>query len=621
MLVIFWVLLNVAILMTFDILSFGLKRTGWVRFSSTFFLFYCQIIATEFMLGLVSLLNSFDLSFLNIIITSCLIYYLQRKFGSNIFKKYLINIRQIFRNAIKDIKSNPLFLILLSIAFILLAWIIFLGIIFPAIDWDGNSYHQTFIGYAIQNHNFYDIPTSLKWLAGYPKGGEFIELWNVMIINNDTFVDLVQIPFLLLGIYSLYEVSKKLGVNRQNAKFTALLYLFLPIVINQLKTTYIDVMLCSLMFAGLAMVLKEKLNKLDLLIVGIIFSLIISLKFTGILFIIILTPLLIWNLHKNINKKIININKYYFNKLIIVFLPILFGLYWYVKNLILYNNPMYPFGLKVMGLTIFPGKTFQDLAADAALTVTSLPKGCLNRIWFVWTEQKDWYGCLYNYDANFTGFGPIWFVILIPAIVIAIVIAIRKRNYLYMIISALIIAILSIYPSNYYSRYTMFIVAIGIFSLGIVLSEINNKVSNFVKLITIIIAVIVFATNFTLCNFAPGMVKNQFQSLMAGNSRSLAYKNAIGESYLFLQNKIKSKEVVVYDSSPYFIYALWKPDYSNVVTYIKADTKEKWQEKAKRERVRYLFTLIGSSEHKWFKDDIAIKSIYKDSMYEIFQLY
>jgi hypothetical protein len=398
-------LLSLYMLLAIDVLSFSLHRSGWSRFVSTFLLFIAQIVTTEFLLGLFSALGGYSLVVL-------------------------------IASGWDELRKDPLSLTVVVLALGFLCWIVFLGIIFPSIDYDGNAYHLTFIGNLIQNHTFFDAPSSSLWVTGYPKGGEFIQAWSALVLHNDMFTDLTQVPFLLLAVYALYEVATLVGASKKQARFAALLFTFLPIVLNQLKTTYVDVMLCSVFFAGLAMVARKRLGKLDLVLVGIIFSLLIAIKSTGLLFVIALVPLLLRGLYASYGKNLTG----YIRPLLLVFAPTLFGLYWYVKDWVLYGSPLYPFGLKVAGITLFHGKNFQA-SVDTALQATALPHGCLPRIWFVWTEQKDWFGCLYNYDTNYAGLGPIWFIILIPAVIVSVYFAFKKRNSLYLWITASVIGL------------------------------------------------------------------------------------------------------------------------------------------------------------------------------------
>lgn len=252
-----WWVLSGLILVTIDLIVFRLGRKGWKRFVTTFLLFCCQIIVSQFILGLFRVLTSSSLVILNLITSLYLIATMYKSSGVETFRKYFLSLRQGLKSGGRNLRDDPLFTTLLILALLLGIWILFLGIIFPATDFDGNSYHLTFIAYTIQNHTFFDAPTSLTWLTGYPKGGEFIQMWTVLIPKSDVFVDLAQLPFLGLAVFSLNELALRLGISKRNARFAAILFVFLPIVINQLKTTYVDVMLSSLFFTSLAMVVQK----------------------------------------------------------------------------------------------------------------------------------------------------------------------------------------------------------------------------------------------------------------------------------------------------------------------------------------------------------------------------
>lgn len=607
-------LLSLYMLIVIDIFSFSLDRTGWRRFASTFLLFYGQIILTEFALGLCSLLYGWILILLNAGITTGTAYWLYRKHGKALFNRYDANLRKSVANGIRRALKDPFWFAILVLTLICVLWIIFLGIIFPATDFDGNSYHLTYVGYLIQNHNIFDASTSLGWLTGYPKGGEFIEAWSVIIAHKDTFADLSQIPFLLLGVYALYEAAVTLGSDKRHARFAALLYAFVPVVLNQLKTTYVDVMLCSLFIAGLAMIIRRKLSKLDLVLIGIIFSLVLSIKSSGLLFIIVFMPLLIWNLYQDRGRAI----KKYMQPALLIVGPMTFGLYWYIKNLILYHSPLYPFGYKVGNTTIFPGIDLKKFIDGALTTLTSLPHGSLQRIWFVWTEQKDWFGCMYNYDTDYAGLGPVWFIVLIPAVIISIYFAVKKRNHLLLAVMATVIGLFIVYPTDYYSRYTMFIVSIGVIALGFALSNIGKVTARVIKLLALLLALYVIGTNYTLCNFAPVVVADQLKSILHGSERGIIYQNIPGQAFVVLEERIKPGQTVIYDSSPYFIYPLWTPNFSDKVLYLPDKTATAWYQNIAKKHVSYIFTTINSRENKWAEGHY--KAIYKDAMYEIFQV-
>ena len=604
-------------LVVIDMLSYLLKRSGWARFVSTSLFFFSQIIATEFLLGIFSVLTSLNLVIFNILVTIAILSLLGRKFGKDRLRKYFSDLKSSVIQIKKLLLSDPLFLALVTLAVLFVGWVIFLGIIFPATDFDGNSYHLTFVANVIQNHSFFDVPTSLTWLNGYPKGGEFIQMWSVIIARNDMFSDLAQVPFMILGVYALYDISLRVGASKRNARFASVLFIFLPIVLNQLKTTYVDVMLSTLFFAAVAIVIKKKLEKIDYVLIGIIYSLLIAVKSTGFLFVAATVPLLFWNIYNNRSKKSGSFVSNYIKPALLMVGPTAFGLYWYVKNFVSYDTPIYPFGFKLLGKSIFPGQTFQEFAASA-VNQTALPNGCAQRIWFVWTEQKDWFGCFYNYDSNYTGFGPIWFIVLLPAIALALYVAIKKRNYLFLAISASFAALFAIYPANYYSRYTIFITGVGILALAITLTYIHEITAKFVKVLSVILAVSVIGTNFVLCNYTPLVIKAQLKSLKHGSQRGLIYNNNPGLAYVTLENEVQKDDVVAYDSKPYFIYPLWKADFSNDVIFVTAQNDTEWYKNLNEKSVDYVFTVVYSKENKWAEE--KLKTIYKDEMYEVFQV-
>ena len=619
LLIILCVALSVLMLLSADMLSVHLRRTGWSRFISTFLFLYSQIIITEFLLGLISALYNYSLFALNLAISAIILTILYKKSSGELFKNYRAKTQRSYTLIRNNICEDPLWSVLLFLGILFVLWIVFLGIVFPALDFDGNSYHLTFIANVIQNHNFFDPPTSLTWLAGYPKGGEFIQMWSALITHNDIFTDLAQIPFMILGVYALYEVSVTLEANKKHARFSALLFLFVPVVLNQLKTTYVDVMLCSLFFASLAMLVKNKLDKLDLLLVGTLFSLTISVKSTGFLFVLVVLPLLFWRIYDNRIKKSASIIKNYINPLLVVITPAAFGLYWYVKNFVQYGSPIYPFGFKMLGRSVFPGQTFQDFAASAVDGLASLPHGCAQRIWFVWTEQKDWFGCMYNYDTNYAGLGPIWFIILIPAIILSIYFGIKKRNYILLTISLTISVLFVIYPSNYYSRYTMFVISLVVISYSIVLTCMNRIVVSIIKVFTLFLVISVIATNFVLCNYPPRLIVSQLKSLRSGFGRGSVYSIIPGRAFVFIEQTVLPNEVVAYSSKPYFIYPLWRPDFSNKVIFVPADAENEWYKGISKARVKYVFTTVYSKENQWAKRKLS--SLYKDETYEVFKVY
>lgn len=190
-------------------------------------------------------------------------------------------------------------------------------------------------------------------------------------------------------------------------------------------------------------------------------------------------------------------------------------------------------------------------------------------------------------------------------------------------LSATFLGLFLVYPLNYYSRYTLFITGLGIIAFSLVLTYVSGRTRVLVKIIAVQLALLVVATNFVLCNFTPRAVRDQLvslkSSLKSGSPRGAIYNNIPGRAFSFAQERTQKDEVIAYDSKPFFIYPLWKPDFSNKVIYVPADSENDWYNKLRTNNVRYVLTTPNSQERQWAKD--KLKNIYKDEYYEIHQVY
>src|SRR5216683_1654984 len=145
MLFILWALLSVFIVFCLDLFSFTASRTGWRRFVGTFVLFYAQVIFSEFAVGLLGQLTGLNLVVVNLLISGALLLYLHHRHGPPIYRQYLASIRRFINSWVQSIRGDHLFIALLALAVAISGWVLLLGILLPVTDFDGNSYHMTFI--------------------------------------------------------------------------------------------------------------------------------------------------------------------------------------------------------------------------------------------------------------------------------------------------------------------------------------------------------------------------------------------------------------------------------------------------------------------------------------------
>ena len=628
-------LLALALLLTFfmftalDILSFSLKRSGWQRFLTSSLLLIAQIISTEFMLGAIFALYSYSLAICNIVISAGIIFILYKKHGVRLFNRYIKNIL-IIPSMLKNFARQDMILATMYVfAGGFLVWILFLGLIFPALDWDGNAYHLTYAANMVQSHAIFDQPTNLVWVPAYPKGAEFIQAWTILLAHTDWLVDLTQVPFMILGVIALYGIAVSVGVSKKNARYTSLLFFFVPSALNQLTTAYIDVMLATTFFAVLALILQKTYTKIDYLLIGIAFSFLISLKASGIFMVAALLTFLLIHLYREYGVRI----RYYFIPAILVVSPMFFGLYWYIKNLVLYGSPIYPFGYEIAGKQLFGGVDYEKWSSGIS---ANMPDNNFARWWHTWSEHApnpEYF--VYNYDSSYFGLGPIWFVILVPAIILTTVLAIKKQKYYILATFLFLFALLWIFPVNFSPRYTLFIFAAGVIGLGFVLDNIKRASEYLAKTSVLVMAVFTLSINFMLWSYPPAVVANQIKSIYSGQGQhgpTTLFPLNFGPAYALMHNTVQKDETIVYTSG-HWIYPLWNDQFSNDVIFIEAQNEEDWYKQVKANGADYVFTAteptaadyVFAHENPKHRENVWAKKrftnvIYKDAAYEVYKV-
>ena len=163
------------------------------RLLGTFVLGFGQIILTELLLGISGGLHAWLLFVLNTIISLILIY------KNQVWHEAWHNMSERWQ-AFNHQKRSKFFWAGLGIFLVGVAWIVFIGLIFPPHDWDGLAYHLGWVGYVMQTNSIHNFNAGLIWVDAYPKNIELSFLWNTIFLRNGLFVDLSQLVFGLAAL-------------------------------------------------------------------------------------------------------------------------------------------------------------------------------------------------------------------------------------------------------------------------------------------------------------------------------------------------------------------------------------------------------------------------------------
>ena len=257
-------------------------------------------------------------------------------------------------NFVPDILSK---LIATALACILFTTLI-IALNTPTVAWDSLLYHFLFPSLWVQNHGFADklLPAPLESYSHFPFNGEIFSSWLLLIFHGGNVVSIgnfFAFSTLLVGLYSL---AREVKLSVQYSVLFSLLISFTGMPFSQIRSGYVDLpvlawMICTLLY-GIRYFRYKDFSSLVFLLLS--YSLALGAKLTAAPFSIFILILLFKN-RPNFNLKTS-----------IAFIASSFiGGFWYIKNLIETKNPIYPFGVSILGQNIFEPSGYKKAVMKA----------------------------------------------------------------------------------------------------------------------------------------------------------------------------------------------------------------------------------------------------------------
>jgi len=340
-------LLNSALLINAFLISSRFFPASRNEFSSfltySFFFYLVQIVGYQILLGILGLLSAVWLSALVYATVITLVGFYGRDFLNN-WKPFKISIR-------------PLILILFSFIFVFGIVEFFNALIQPVWEKDSIAYHLPFVQYFISKGSILDVIFAAYRgpIGYYPSSGELYTAWYILPAGGDFLANIQNIILFIIGGICSFDLAKKLGISKQTAIFVPAVFLQIPIILIQIGAPYNDLFF-TIAFAYIIYFIIEYINSKNLLYIlpiSFAFGLFVGTKFLGVTygifpFIILLITLII-NFKR---QKILKLLKYTGFGIVCF---ILTGGFWYIRNLYLTGNPIFPSELKFFGKTFLQG--------------------------------------------------------------------------------------------------------------------------------------------------------------------------------------------------------------------------------------------------------------------------
>ncbi|GBE06103.1 hypothetical protein BMS3Abin10_01747 [bacterium BMS3Abin10] len=641
--------LNIAMYISVNLLLFSswyillYKKKNYLSFADrligAFVLGLTQIIATEMLLGVVfKKLFAVPLFLSNIFISSSILIFvlLQEKMGTKIYPAGK-NISNRVSHEIKDetvrifgiIKRDRILFCIFCLFITVFFWLIFLAYLFPSYGWDALWYHLPIVGNILQRGAIEEEAVSFSinlFINIFPKNIELFFLWNTIFLNSDIIMDMSQLFFTITGVLTIYSIAVKLKIKEEYAIYSSLLFFFTPVIILQSTMNYVDIAVSVLFLIAINFLMRDDREKrtTPVLLSGLATGILLGSKGSGPIFLIVLSAAILIheltgyfnlvkprsNLSSNIPDKKCR-NGFVKDSLItymVNFMPavLLLGGYWYIKNWMLYGNPVYPMEVSFFNITLFKG-LYGGIIDSAPGILDKLP--WLQGLFYVWLERVEYY----LYDSGLSGFGPMWFILYLPSLVFSIVYAIKWKRYNFLFIGAILIVTFLLYPRNWNTRYVIFIVGLGALSFGLVLENFNRR-AGILKVIALLIAGYVFFSA-NSPSIMPGKIREFI--LLSPGERTVARLAPFNIDlharqeygyWIWISDNISERDTLAFTFEPLFLAPLWNREFSNRIVYIRSDAYNVWTNELKMNNVTHVLIRTNSMEDGWIKKEKRLLS-------------
>lgn len=587
----------------------------------------------------------------NVSVSSCVLVYSLRFCGSrqtcyhDILTAIWDEIIEKFRWLSGEVRNDLVLLILFVLFAVSVSWILLTGYLFPSYTWDALWYHLPIVGYIMQSGAIEEVPNNSfidQFINIFPKNIELFFLWNIIFLQSDVITDLSQLLFTITGIFTVYSVSVKLGVKERYSLCSALLFFFTPIIVLQSSTNYVDIAVSVLFLMALNFLLSSdgdkgkeqspgpsvisyEQRKTQGILAGLSAGILLGSKGSGPLFAIVLSAAFIvrelirrfkHSNHRNAGTSG-TVTATAVSYITVFLIPVfLIGGYWYIKNWVVYGNPVYPMDVSLGNLTLFKG-LYKGIIEPAPAIINELKPAI--RPLYVWVENIDYY----LYDSRLGGLGPIWFILFLPAILFTCVLSVTRKDYRFLAFFVIITVTFLIHPRNWTPRYVIFIVGLGAVSFASVTSYFSDKIPS-LRIIALLLAGYTAVTANSPC-VTPEQVR-KFLALPA-NQRTISRHAPFNidihahQEYGYwewIHRNMGTGDSLAYTFEPLFLSPLWNSSFSSSIAYVKADTYDQWLSILKASKVSHILTRKNSHEDTWTTADMErFSEAYSDDYYKI----
>ena len=236
---------------------------------------------------------------------------------------------------------------LISLLIFLTAWFCIVVYFLPPRGFDDLVYHLPPLYEFVQSHRISLLPLELRDNFAMPLAGDFLFLWPLIFFHADWMVDGVQWMAALFGVTVIYALARRFDMLRRDALFVSLLFPFIPVVLGQGGSNYVDliVAVCHLVILYACIRFWQSGVRTDLVLAGLASGFGLGIKYNMLPAVLAIQPIIMLRLWRD-GRLAGALRGYAVYALAAA--PLCF--YWFIRNFVETGFPLYPYDLGITGL-------------------------------------------------------------------------------------------------------------------------------------------------------------------------------------------------------------------------------------------------------------------------------
>ncbi|MBN1672735.1 MAG: hypothetical protein JXR37_16955 [Kiritimatiellae bacterium] len=351
-----------------------------------------------------------------------------------------------------------------------------MGLLIRPYTCDAHAYHLPIALNILEHGRYVDVTggelATRAWhpfMNGFGKNFSLVYFWILAIARQEGFLTLVSLLSGPIAVAAVYRILQSFKVPREAARFAAPLAVFNYFSIIQMNTCMPDQLIATLVVAACMLALRPR-SAFTSGLLGVASGLLVGgPRFTVA---VVCVPIVLFYLirpilsapGRNDGDGHGRARVMFGRHALLVALPLLlYGGHPYVRNLVVYGNPLYPYGFRIAGEPV-AGATSADAhirSSYPAMADRPSFEGLLPSLVKVWGP--------FTHSSRIGGWGLLFPFVMLPAHLIALIL--RRRDGAYLLFTALVWTAFFLTPQYYWLRYTLWLFMLSTLPVGVCLAR------------------------------------------------------------------------------------------------------------------------------------------------------